>query len=243
MGCTGSSERRATDAEQQVITGGESVQGEVQTTGSAWGLSPSPGSKGGPAGPPQHSPVIATRKAGGAESARGAFMRMDRASAGKLTREDLFIGMQQLNLGLSAEMYRQYVDSNFVYADVDGDGRLSLSEYESIHKMVEDVRSRFREFDTDNDGLITKKDFTAIVLQLNLNLDPIMAKSYIDINFRYVDRNFTGKITFGQFLACYANFLQSHAALTKPSKKQNSSNNVLAFDDDLRGGDVNGPLR
>jgi len=42
---------------------------------------------------------------------------------------------------------------------------------------------------------------------LDLNLDAAMCKSYVDLNFSFVNRSFLGKITFGQFLAGYANIV------------------------------------
>ena len=67
---------------------------------------------------------------------------------------------------------------------------------------------------------------------------PALACADIDINFRYVDRSFKGTITFGQFLACYANFLISHARMHGNSKPKPAV--VLEdLDDDL----LSGPLR
>jgi hypothetical protein len=34
-----------------------------------------------------------------------------------------------------------------------------------------------------------------------------MCRSYVDLNFSFVNRSFLGKITFGQFLAGYANIV------------------------------------
>ena len=40
---------------------------------------------------------------------------------------------------------------------------------------------------------------------------------------RFVDRNFRGTITFGQFLACYANFLISHSMMQGKQFSANAS--------------------
>mmetsp|Transcript_40431 Transcript_40431/g.77262 ORF Transcript_40431/g.77262 Transcript_40431/m.77262 type:complete len:266 (+) Transcript_40431:32-829(+) len=95
--------------------------------------------------------------------AASTFARYDSDSDGFISRNDLYQGMQELNLGLTPEMYRQYIDCNFMYADVDRDERLSYEEYLVIHGMVAEVRRKFTRFDKDGDGLINKQDFTNIV--------------------------------------------------------------------------------
>lgn len=145
--------------------------------------------------------------------AETTFVRYDKDGDGYLSREDLFEGLKDWQLGLTPEMYRQYIDCNFMYADMDGDGLLNFEEYLIIHGMINEVKRKFQRFDKDQDGLINKSDFTKIVKELHLNLDPDMCRNYVDMNFRFVDRSFRGTITFGQFLACYANFLISHSLM------------------------------
>lgn len=58
--------------------------------------------------------------------------------------------------------------------------------------------------------MINKAAFAKIVDGLNLKLSPAMQKNYIDVNWRFVDRALQGRISFGQFLSCYANFLYSY---------------------------------
>lgn len=70
------------------------------------------------------------------------------------------------------------------------------------------VSGRFNRF--AEDGLITRAGFARIVDDLGLALTPDMRKEYVNANFRFVDRALTGRISFGQFLACYANFLYSY---------------------------------
>lgn len=58
--------------------------------------------------------------------------------------------------------------------------------------------------------MIDRAQFGRIIAGLDLALTPLMQRQYVDVNFRFVDRALRGKITFGQFLACYANFLYSY---------------------------------
>lgn len=45
---------------------------------------------------------------------------------------------------------------------------------------------------------------------LQLGLDDEQRRRYVEMNFRYADRQLRGQITMGQFLACYATLLSSH---------------------------------
>jgi Ca2+-binding EF-hand superfamily protein len=72
------------------------------------------------------------------------------------------------------------------------------------------VWKKFIRCDEDKDGMINKAQFGNIIKELDLKLTPLMLKQYVDVNFKFVDRTLRGKISFGQFLACYANFLYSY---------------------------------
>lgn len=72
------------------------------------------------------------------------------------------------------------------------------------------VGKKFSKEDPEETGLINKAAFARIVAGLDLKLSPAMQKNYIDVNWRFVDRALQGRISFGQFLSCYANFLYSY---------------------------------
>lgn len=62
--------------------------------------------------------------------ALGAFNSMDVDLDGFLQRRDLYDPMREsYGAGLSAAAFHRYVDSTFVFADADGDGRLSFHEW------------------------------------------------------------------------------------------------------------------
>lgn len=177
-------------------------------------------------GPPQLDVLLnGTRK-----GSYSMFTRFDTDNDGLITKEDLSRSMTELGLALSHEMYRQFIECNFVYADRDRDGYLSFDEFHTLYKLICEIRKKFKRYDLDLDGQINKADFESIVKELNLNLDAALLKQYVDINFRYADRNLRGLITFGQFLACYANFLYTYEVThnrTRHSKPQTTGGDVL----------------
>ena len=69
---------------------------------------------------------------------------------------------------------------------------------------------KFLRHDDNSDGLIDRQQFGNIIKELDLKLSPLLLQQYISTNFSFVDRELAGKISFGQFLACYANFLYSY---------------------------------
>ena len=72
------------------------------------------------------------------------------------------------------------------------------------------VAKKFSQFDSDGDGHIDRHEFGSIIRGLDLKLSPMMLNQYISVNFKFVDRQMQGQISFGQFLACYANFMYSY---------------------------------
>jgi hypothetical protein len=86
------------------------------------------------------------------------------------------------------------------------------------------VGKKFIKCDEDKDGMINKTQFGNIIKELDLKLTPLMLKQYVDVNFKFVDRTLQGKISFGQFLACYANFLYTYEI------SQVSSGTALSLD-------------
>jgi Ca2+-binding EF-hand superfamily protein len=73
--------------------------------------------------------------------------------------------------------------------------------------MSMQVSKKFNKFDEDHDGMIDKAQFGHIIKSLDLNLSPMIMKQYIDVNFKFVDRNLQGRISCGAFLACLTSCL------------------------------------
>ncbi|KAK3260009.1 hypothetical protein CYMTET_31024 [Cymbomonas tetramitiformis] len=145
--------------------------------------------------------------------AKSAFAQMDSENRGFLSRSDLFRGLREFESEMKPEMYRQYIDCNFLYADTDRDGKLFFKDFCLIYNTKAQARLKFQQYDADKDGFITKADFARIIQQLHMQLDEKMFQSYVDMNFRFADRDFRGAVSFGQFLACYATFLVSLSKL------------------------------
>lgn len=50
-------------------------------------------------------------------------------------------GLETWRLGLNADMFGQFLNCNFLYADRDLDGYLSLAEWTQLFKLMSEVRS------------------------------------------------------------------------------------------------------
>ena len=143
-------------------------------------------------------------------TAKRVFEFYDSDHDGYLTLSDLLERYRALQLDLPDATFRMYVQNNFTYADRDGDGRLSFSEYFILHRLLSDVHLKFTRYDSDGDGCITKSEFTSIIMDLHLNMEKDMVEKYVNINFKFADRSLKGVVSFGQFLSTYSNFLLSH---------------------------------
>jgi len=155
-----------------------------------------------------------------------AFSKIDRDGDGYVTREDLHLGLENLNLGMTPEALKQYAECQFMCADTDVDGRLSFAEYSKLHQEQERALAKFHAHDKDGDGLINKEEFGRLVGELQLALDETMCRNYVDMNFRFADRSFRGGISLGQFLASYATLLATQSGREKRSCAESDSNSV-----------------
>jgi len=57
-----------------------------------------------------------------------------------LSLAELHDGLLRWRLNLSREMFAQLLECNLMYADKDGDGALSLSEFTQLFKLMSEVR-------------------------------------------------------------------------------------------------------
>ena len=142
--------------------------------------------------------------------ARRVFDHYDSDHDGYLTLDDLMQRYRALELDLPDATFRLYVQNNFTYADRDRDDRLSFNEYFVLHRLLSDVHLKFNRHDSNQDGFITKAEFTSIIMDLQMNMEPSMVRQYVEINFKFADRSLKGVVSFGQFLSTYSNFLLSH---------------------------------
>ena len=72
--------------------------------------------------------------------AYATFRKYDTDNDGYLTPENLYHGLKDLSLDLAPDVFKQYIDSCFLYADLDQDGRLSFKEYRSMHEKQRQAR-------------------------------------------------------------------------------------------------------
>eukprot|EP00892_Ulva_mutabilis_P003368 jgi/Ulvmu1/1402/UM011_0130.1 len=170
-----------------------------------------------PAMPPQGSPgcgnvdkITSQILTGSTAQAEALFYQYDKDRDGFLSPAEVNDGLSKWGLNLQPDMFSQFVEVNFLYSDRDQDGLLSLVEWVQLFKLMSEVGKKFSKEDMEGNGLINKAAFARIVAGLDLKLSPAMQKNYIDVNWRFVDRALQGRISFGQFLSCYANFLYSY---------------------------------
>ena len=76
---------------------------------------------------------------GRAKDAQRLFYQYDLDKDGLLSSDEVFAGLGSWGLNLSDEMFSQFVDCNFLYADRDLDGHLSLMEWTQLFKLMSEV--------------------------------------------------------------------------------------------------------
>lgn len=82
--------------------------------------------------------------------------------------------------GLTLESFKQRQEARMMAADSDGDGRISLAEYEAAAKPGHgDAAKRFAKFDLNHDGYLEKTE-----------IDAMLAR-----RFRHLDRDGNGILT------------------------------------------------
>merc|ERR1719233_2625907 len=136
---------------------------------------------------------------------KSAFKRFDRNGDGALEKQELAAALKS-----SGESYSDVeVNAIFSLGDVDGDGEITLEEFIALmspsassvvkrisksFKNLNDVKAAFKKIDTDNDGLLSKKE--------------VMASSgnkydaeEVDAIFALGEVNGDGEIDMGEFIS------------------------------------------
>ena len=83
---------------------------------------------------------IAAILTGRTKDAERLFYQYDLDGDGRLTKSEVYTGLQRWELGLNDDMFQQFVECNFLYADRDLDGTLSQSEWMQLFKLMSEVR-------------------------------------------------------------------------------------------------------
>merc|ERR1719357_1859723 len=136
---------------------------------------------------------------------RSAFKRFDTNGDGALSKDELSAAMKS-----SGESYSDVeVDAIFSLGDVDGDGEITLEEFVALmspsassvvqrlrnsFENLNDVKAAFKKIDTDNDGLLSKKE---IMASSGNKFDA----EEVDAIFALGDVNGDGQIDMGEFIS------------------------------------------
>jgi hypothetical protein len=76
---------------------------------------------------------------GRTKDAQRLFYQYDKDMDALLSPDELFQGLLSWGLNLLPDMFSQFVDCNFLYADRDLDGHLSLIEWTNLFKLMSEV--------------------------------------------------------------------------------------------------------
>merc|ERR1719357_2141894 len=136
---------------------------------------------------------------------KAAFKRFDRNGDGALEKSELTAALKS-----SGESYSDIeVNAIFSLGDVDGDGEITLEEFIALmspsassvvqrlrnsFKNLNDVKAAFKKIDTDNDGLLSKKEMLA-------SSGSKYDAEEVDAIFALGDINGDGSIDMGEFIS------------------------------------------
>jgi calcium-binding protein CML len=139
----------------------------------------------------------------GIQNAKAAFSKFD-------TDGDNEITVEELKRGMGGQFSDQEVKAVFALGDIDQDGSISFLEFakltipaaaEVLSKLwkcfrdLKSIRAAFKQFDTDNDGSITREE----VMQGFKAAGRKISKEDIEIMFVLADRDGDGAIDFPEF--------------------------------------------
>jgi Ca2+-binding EF-hand superfamily protein len=121
------------------------------------------------------------------------------------------VRFQAIGTGALAAKLEEVKQRSFAAFDSDGDGRISLKEYQARQKLL--LTNGFERLDKDGDGAVTAAEYAAIgqpLLLTAVGADPILgvAGKYgpiattdsIDANFARLDSNKDGKLSLQEYL-------------------------------------------
>ena len=79
---------------------------------------------------------------GRSADAERLFAQYDTNRDGHLSPPELYAGLLKWKMNLKPDMFAQFVECNFLYADRDSDGLLSLTEFTQLFKLISEARTQ-----------------------------------------------------------------------------------------------------
>jgi len=165
---------------------------------------------------------ILKKKLGSANEVAAAFKKFDVNNDGGISPQELLNGLKNTGINFS----QQEVDVIFAVGDLDGNGEISLPEFEVLlgtgvsFGRVEDVKAAFFRFDKDNNGSIDKAELKAMLAATGKNA----SDSEVDALFKKGDIDGDGTIDLVEFIKLM--FPAATATLNKLQKSFKSMNDI-----------------
>ena len=133
------------------------------------------------------------------------FNKIDKNGDGKITREELFNGLQPYKKEITDEELRKQVDTIFNNIDTDHNNHIEYEEFvrAAIDKnnflSVNFLQFAFNYFDKDHDGGITYEEVKNKFYQNDKNKNSYKAQEQLQKAFNDIDINGDGKLSFEEF--------------------------------------------
>ena len=141
------------------------------------------------------------------------FNRIDKNGDGRITREELFDGLQQFLKKSNTENLREKVDCIFNNIDLDHNNYI---EYEEFVRAAIDkeyflneqfLKFAFDYFDRDHNGDITFDEIKNLFYKNDTNKNSYKAHEQLQKSFKEIDLNGDGKLSFDEFVLMMKNII------------------------------------
>ena len=142
------------------------------------------------------------------------FNKIDKNGDGKISKEELFNGLQSYKKDLSLEELKDQIDTIFNNIDTDHNGYLEYEEFvraaidKSNFLSVNFLQFAFNYFDKDRNGEISYDEVKNKFYKNSKNKNNPKAQEQLQKAFNEIDINGDGKLSFNEFAKMMENIIQ-----------------------------------